>query len=87
MTAITIARQAGLEHRIEPAMVRIFDLLKARPNVPIPYEEVSSLIQDASFDHIVEILEALEGPVYNGGDSQPAYIRCCDRNRKAVYID
>jgi hypothetical protein len=87
MTAITIARQAELEHRIEPVMVRIFELLKTRPNEPISYAEVGSLIPDASFDHIAEILETLEGPVYGEDDSQPAYIRCCNRNKKAVYID
>jgi hypothetical protein len=87
MTALTITRPAELEHRIEPVMVRIFELLKTRPNEPISYEEVSSLIPDASFDHIVETLEALEGPVPSERYSQPAYIRCCNRNKKAVYID
>ncbi|MHB1382397.1 MAG: hypothetical protein ACYC57_10535 [Thermoleophilia bacterium] len=63
------------------------DLLISRPNEPISFEEVSSLIPDACYDHVVETLVALEGPVPNEGSTPSAYIRCCNQNKKAVYID
>lgn len=68
-------------------MVRIYELLKSRPDQPISYEEVSSLIPDASYNHVIETLTALEGPAPSETGSEPAYIRCCNKNEKAVYID
>lgn len=87
MTVLTSTRPAALKQRIEPVIIRILDLLISRPNEPISFEEVSSLIPDASYDHIVETLAALEGPVPNEGNTVSAYIRCCNQNKKAVYID